>query len=309
MAAKKYKILSDKTISEGILYRLAFIYHWVWSQFFYGAEVLYDGNKGLEPIPKDFPLRDPKQAALLIGMHSTHNSDILVGMLSLFEVIGRVSRGLMHTVLFWFVPWVARLGLLPGTRENAVQLLVEGSMCGVLPGGGEEAMSGHENAYLLHPRWTTRRGFVVVAREAAKTSKKPIYLVPYFCKNVEEMRFNPFFYVFNKLGLSRFYMEKLVTLPGKAGWIFKQIGSVVWYNVAFLSIPVPVKITFILGKPILPKWDEESDDVIAEKCKDGLMKLIQKYQPHGHAYLPGLIERWDYLKRVQAPRILKKYMK
>ncbi len=167
-------------------------------------------------------------------------------------------------------------------------------------------MCGHESAYLLHSRWGDRRGYVVIAREAAKISKKPIYIVPFFCKNVEEMRFNPFFFVFNRLGLSRFYMNKLVGLPGKAGRIFKHIGLYVWYHVAFLSVPVPVKITFIIGKPILPKWDEESNDDIAEKCRDRLQKLIQKHQPHGHAYLPGLNERWEYLKSIQVPALIKR---
>eukprot|EP00475_Leptophrys_vorax_P001423 TRINITY_DN1076_c0_g1_i1.p1 TRINITY_DN1076_c0_g1~~TRINITY_DN1076_c0_g1_i1.p1 ORF type:complete len:204 (-),score=46.97 TRINITY_DN1076_c0_g1_i1:166-717(-) len=158
-------------------------------------------------------------------------------------------------------------------------------------------MYGHEHAYDLHPKWHERRGFVKVAREGGR-----VPILPWFIRNVEEMRFNPFFFVFNYLGLSKLYTEKLMTLPGLPGWIFKQIGMFVWFNLAWVGIPVPVKITYYIGKPIFPDYDKESDDEIAEKAREAMQNLINEHQPHKHSYLPGLIERWEYLVKEQLPR-------
>merc|ERR1719336_914273 len=108
-----------------------------------------------------------------------------MGMPALCAEIGRVPRGLMHRQIWQFFPWLKYLGLVPGQRHTGKHLLKFGFLVGVLPGGAEEAMYGHEHAYTLHPKWDSRRGFAQVAIDAE------VPIVPLFIRNVDEMRWDP----------------------------------------------------------------------------------------------------------------------
>lgn len=226
----------------------------------------------------------PEGACLLVTYHSTHYTDTLAGPLLSYYYSGRVIRGLMHRTLHSCIPWVTYLGIIPGTRDEAVELLKTGHVVAVLPGGAEEALTGHENAYKLHAKWDERRGYVKVAMEAN------VPILPCFTRNVEEMRFNPIFYLWNLLGLGKTWTS-LFDLPYGVGSACKWIALVVWYFTMFLSIPVPVKCTSFTGKPIYPKPGQTADE-LADEVKNTLQGMMDKYQPHGHAYLPGIIENF-----------------
>jgi hypothetical protein len=278
--------LSSEVLASTWIFKLFYFWFWTCSEWMYGMEI-----KGAENM-------DGLKNWFSVGMHSTHNADIFVGLMANWKAKKVIGRGFMHRIIFRFNPWVANLGLLPGYRNAVADMLKNGYVCGVLPGGGEEAMYGHEHAYDLHPKWQERRGWVKVVREA----KVPI--IPWCIRNVEEMRFNILFFLFNYFGLSKFYTERLMTLPGVAGWFFKQLGMYVWFTLAWTGIPVPVKLTMYIGKPIVPDWDNENDDQIAEKARVTLQNMINEVQPHKHSYLPGLIERFDYLVKKQLPKVI-----
>lgn len=267
--------LSDDEMSGSIVYRATklFMYHfWGW---FHDFEL-----RGLENLPAG-------KGALIISMHTTHNMDIFMGVTGIHELTGRAPRGLLHRVLFEFFPSVRYVGMVPGSRGTAVQLLKEGFLCCVLPGGAEEAMCGHENAYRLHPRWDDRRGYVHVAKEAG------VDVVPVFLQNAEEMRFNVFFFLANKVGFTRRYQELVDLNIPCVSWCLKQLGMVVWFSLVCTAIPVPVKTTAFFGEPIRT---EDSVDDIAGRCRKALDELIAQHQPHGHAYMPGLRQRFDRQK-------------
>merc|ERR1712203_768579 len=167
--------------------------------------------KGVENLPP------PGKGALLISMHSTHNADIPMGLNGLHDQTSRVPRGLLHRVVFMVNPWCKYLGLIPGQRHTAKHLLQQGFLTCVLPGGGEEAMAGHENAYELHPRWKDRRGFATVAKEAGAD------IIPVFLQNVEEMRFNPFFFLGNRSGLTHQHQRIVDMRIPYVSWFMKQV--------------------------------------------------------------------------------------
>jgi len=179
------------------------------------------------------------------------------------------------------------VGMVPGDRETAVNMLKQGLAAACLPGGGEEAMTGHENAYSLHERWNDRRGFARVAKEAG------VKIYPCFTQNMEEMRFNPVFWFANKLNISKPF-NSLVQLP-VVGNVVKNIGLAVWFHLSFLAVPVPVKVTTFIGDPIETK--DMTVDEIAVATRVALQKLIGEKQPHGHAYLPGLKDRIAVVKK------------
>merc|ERR1712046_339274 len=103
---------------------------------------------------------------LLVSMHSTHNIDILTAVTMVSDKTGRAPRGLIHRRVYQMNPWVKHLGMVPGDRATAVKFLSDGYIAACLPGGGEEAMQGHESAYILGERWKDRRGYAHVAKEA-----------------------------------------------------------------------------------------------------------------------------------------------
>lgn len=282
----KQQFMSDEDVAKSWIFNLFMLFQLRVQQLFHGFKVV-----GAEKLPKD--------GALMVGFHSTHNQDVVTGVIGMYDATGRVPRGLLHRMVFLFNPWVGYLGLVPGQRKTAVQLLRKGFLVGVLPGGGEEAMYGHEHAYDLHPRWNDRKGFAYVAREAE------VPIVPIFTKNIEEMRFNLIFWILNILGFTRMYARFLAYLTEqsklkpksmfwkRSAWIVKQLGLVSWFMLSWvLSFWVPVQTTMYVGEPIIVKKD---DDVIeiARKAREGLQAMIDEHQPHGHSYWPGVVERYN----------------
>jgi len=169
--------------------------------------------------------------------------------------------------------------MVPGYRDTAVQLLKQGFWVGVIPGGGEEAMRGHENAYNLD--WPAkRRGFAKVAIKAQ------VPILPVFYQNCEEMRWNPLLWLWNKTYYgSRIYDSIVAARIPYISSIVKTIAEFVWFFVAtFFSIPMPAKVTAYVGEPI--ECNENSDiDEIREKSYNALRSLIAEHQPNG-------VDRW-----------------
>lgn len=269
--------LADKDIGRAIVYRvLMFLYYDIGCLFHrYTAE-------GWEKL-------DPNEGALVVGMHTTHNQDILMVQTGVFRAIGRAPRGALHRTLFAFLPWLRYVGMVPGQRNTVKHILKAGFILGLIPGGAEEAMSGHENAYKLHPRWLTRKGYAHVAQDA----KVKIY--PLFTRNAEEMRYNPIFHLWNSIGGGKLY-DRLIKIPGFGSFFIKQCGLVTWFIISWISIPIPVKVTSYVGDAI--EFDPERDTAcqIADKTRIAFQSMIEKHQPHQHAYWPGIQERFGWGK-------------
>lgn len=263
--------LSDEELSSGLVYRLITLLYYHVARFFHAYETV-----GIEKLP-------PKgEGALLVTMHTTHNVDIFTCATMVSAVSGRAPRGLIHRRVYQFHPWVKHVGMVPGNRSTAVDFLRQGLFAACMPGGGEEAMVGHENAYTLGKRWEDRRGYAHVAKEAG------VKIYPCFTRNCEEMRFNPFFWLANRLNVGKAY-DSLVTVP-VLGEIIKQIAMPLWFTMSWWAVPVPVKVTTFIGDPI--DTQDLSPDEIAITTHKALQKLIDEKQPHGHSYRHGLTARF-----------------
>lgn len=269
-------------IGQALIFR-TFKLSYRFARWFHAYEI-----KGLENLPP------PGTGALLISMHSNHNFDISVGLTGLQERTGRVARGMLHRLVFQFVPLMKYLGLVPGHRRTAKHLLKSGFMAAVLPGGAEEAMYGHENAYKLHPRWGDRRGFAQVAIDAE------VDIIPVFARNVEEMRFNPTFYLCNKLGITRAFQGLVDWLRPRScsgSKMLFQIGFFLFMCFFSFSIPVPAKVTMLIGSPVKVRKDDPVDDV-AIRARDALQAMISEHQPviGGYRYAAAVRERFGAIK-------------
>ena len=96
------------------------------------SRIMHDFSvEGWKKLPVDGP-------ALLVSTHTTHSTDILICCLTAHKLSGRVVRGLLHRLLVTCMPWLRYLGLVPGYRDSAIQLLRQGHWVAVVPGGAEE---------------------------------------------------------------------------------------------------------------------------------------------------------------------------
>ena len=257
--ANKRAFLSDEAIGKSKTFRIFMVlFYWV-NQFFHRITV--EGHEF-----------EPGKNCLSIHMHTTHNQDIPYGILATYRRYGLVTRGLVHRTVMAMSPILGYIGLVPGFRDTAVELMTQGFLVSVIPGGAEEALRGHENAYTLD--WPKeRRGFAKVAIRA----QTPI--VPVFYENAEEMRFNPIFFLWNLIHGSVPY-DAIVKrkIPYVSGPL-QTIAEMIWYTLASLfSIPMPCKVTIHLGEPIEVNADSDVDEVVKESY-EALQALIDKWQP------------------------------
>lgn len=174
-------------------------------------------------------------------------------------------------------------GALAHWLPETARWLCTGFLCGVIPGGAEEAITGHENAYNL--KWGKRTGF---ARVVLNTGCP---IVPLFVQNVEEMRFNPIFWVANKLRVGKLFDWVVASQVPFVSWLVKQIGLCVWFNLSLLGIPVPARVTLHVGTPLYPRKGD-TPELLAARAHDALQSLINKHQPGGVNYWRAVKSRF-----------------
>ena len=117
-------------------------------RFFYGLTVEGESN-----IPKNGP-------ALIIGIHTTHNTDFMLGMAYVCRARGRVVRAMLHYAAGFLGPVTNRFGGAPGSQDLVMELLKAGNLVGIIPGGLEETYyhltANGADAY--SPLWESKDG-------------------------------------------------------------------------------------------------------------------------------------------------------
>ncbi|MGZ3722425.1 MAG: 1-acyl-sn-glycerol-3-phosphate acyltransferase, partial [Bdellovibrionales bacterium] len=150
----------------------------------------------------------------------------------------------------WLTKAVGGVSADPGV---AAELLREGRLVGVAPGGVREAISGKENNYRV--MWGKRQGFARLALEA------DVPIIPGFTQNIESLYHaplagHPFFQaLYEKTRLP------LVPIIGLG------------------PLPFPVPLTTWLGPAIHPS-EGESAGKLAERTRQAIEILIENHQ-HG----------------------------
>lgn len=181
--------------------------------------------------------------------------------MKIYEDTGRkpcalVDRWLLKTP---GLSWLTRaVGGIEGHYESALQVLREGHVVGVSPGGVREAISGRRNNYKLV--WGQRRGFARLAVEAQ------VPVIPGFTQNVESLYHAPFAGrpLFQKL----YEKTRLPLVP----------------IVGLGPLPFPVPLTTWLGEPLWPEKEESGDfksrvEDLHTRTRRALETLIGQHQP------------------------------
>lgn len=210
--------------------------------------------EGMENIPDSGP-------ALIVYYHGAIPIDIYY---FLVKVIIAKNR-LVHTVADYFlfkIPGFSILAecmkVIPGTVQTCSNLLKEGNMLAISPGGVYEAQFSHHYNLM----WKKRLGFAKVAIEA----KCPI--IPMFTENLRE--------AFRTVSIGKRFFLRLY---------------------AFFKIPVapiyggfPVKMITHLGKPI-PYDPNLTPEELQSKVAAAIEELIAKHQRQPGNILYGLLDR------------------
>ncbi|XP_060605881.1 monoacylglycerol/Diacylglycerol O-acyltransferase-like [Ruditapes philippinarum] len=154
----------------------------------------------------------------------------------------------------------------PGTVHSCADILKEGHVLGISPGGVREALFGDEYYRVM---WGNRSGFAKVAIQ----TKVPI--IPMFTMNIRES--------FRTPGWGRSSLR----------WLYEKCRLPI--------VPIygnfPVKMTTYLGSPIYPSEDMTAEE-LADKVKLGIEDLIRKHQKVPGNVLRALSERILWKEKV-----------
>jgi len=124
----------------------------------------------------------PKSGVLLVGNHAMFGLDgYVLGSLVMRET-KRVPRFLAERNL-WKIPGlgpaITSVGALPGEPKRAIELLEQGELVIVYPGGVDDSFKTSEERYRL--KWGARAGFARVAMRAR------VPIVPVLGEGIDEM--------------------------------------------------------------------------------------------------------------------------
>ncbi|MCO4795286.1 MAG: acyltransferase family protein [Bacteriovoracaceae bacterium] len=188
--------------------------------------------EGLSSFPKTGPV-------ILAVHHSLATYDGFLLGLEIYEKKNRLPRGLGDDLLFklpFTKEWAPDIGIVPASHENAKQLLENGELLAIAPGGMRESLRPSDERYKV--RWNKRKGF---ARLAIETGT-PIVLAA--CPSADRI-----FKIYENPITAFAYKKFRFPLPIFRGW-------------GLSMMPRPVKLTHYLSKPIIPpKLDSENFDI------------------------------------------------
>jgi len=221
----------------------------VYSRVFHAQEW-----EGLDNIPK-------KGGALIIYYHGVVPVDYCATIGEVWLEKGRcissvVDRSLME--IPGLDPVREHFNLFPGTRESCIELLKDGSLLGIAPGGAREAYFGDSSYPIL---WGSRQGFATVAIAAG------VPIIPVFTENIR---------------------EATLCMSGRM-----KVGRGLWeYIYETTKMPLvpmyglfPVKLRTHLGKPIYPTPGMKPEEMV-NLTSNAVQEMIDQHQQ-----LPGSVKR------------------
>jgi 1-acyl-sn-glycerol-3-phosphate acyltransferase len=203
---------------------------------------------GLRNLPKSGPY-------MVVTNHSLATYDILLLFGAIYQNTRRITRPLVDRA-FWRVPYLGNImnffGSVQGSHDGGKQLLAEGNIVAVAPGGMQEALRTSDERYQV--RWRKRRGFARLAMEA----QVPVILAA--CPRADDL------YAVYPNFLTSFIYEKLrMPLP-----LARGIGLTI--------IPRPVKLVHYLSEAMRPPKMDADPEVNAKRLEAWHLKLTKRMQ-------------------------------
>ncbi|ELU04707.1 hypothetical protein CAPTEDRAFT_173647 [Capitella teleta] len=210
---------------------------------------------GIEKLPENGP-------GLLVYYHGAIPIDVYYIISKLLLKKKRILRTVGDRFLF-MIPGLRLLmqvfHVVPGTVKSCAELVKDGHLLAIAPGGVREAYFSDSYYNVL---WGKRTGFAKIALEA----NVPIY--PVFTRNCRE--------TIRSLSIGRTWLR----------WIYEKTRMPL--------VPIyggfPVKLKTYIGDPIYPDPNATADE-FALQVKNAMESLIAEHQPIPGNILRALYER------------------
>lgn len=208
----------------------------LWAKLMHSYDVV-----GLENIPKDKP-------ALLIFYHGFTPSDFVYMGNHIYRNTGRVVRSVGDKFLFMLPGPFTLINeyVFTGPAQKCVQVLNDGHLLQIAPGGTREALYDTNNYEIL---WNNRCGFARVAKQAN------VSIIPIFTENIRQIFIVPRF--IQTLSRPLYERIRLPVVPFLGGF--------------------PVKLTTHVGEPIKCS-SAETPEELAKAVHKAMRNLIDRNQ-------------------------------
>jgi len=253
-------IQAGKDVEFNFLFIFIFKYIYPLIKVFYNIKIIGKENLNLD------------KQAIYISKHTTHNYDLIPGLITLYKELKKPVRGLGHFLIYFACPHYTRLGIVVGNRQTAEKLLENNESIAIIPGGAEEMISSLTEPNKLN--WISKSGNYKTGF-VRLSIKYDVDIIPMAAKNIEYMVFSPFLYIIKKTNLITNYNtimnnseEYHIVL-----YYIKLFFSLIFASI--LVIPIPVPLTFLIGKPI-KKHKDETVLEYTKRCEFELQNLIYK---------------------------------
>lgn len=203
---------------------------------------------GMDNIPKEGP-------ALIAVNHSFATYDILLLFTAVYVETRRITRPLIDR-LFFKVPGVGELmkelGATQGSPTAAQDLLKEGHMICVAPGGMREALRPSSERYQI--LWDRRLGFAKVALKAGV----PVILAA--CPKADD--------------IYELYENPLTK------WVYQtlRVPFAIARGVGLSPVPRPVKLRHFIDEPIMPPKASDDPDEFDRQLVEFHAVLVERMQ-------------------------------
>ncbi|XP_070798386.1 DGAT1/2-independent enzyme synthesizing storage lipids-like [Pituophis catenifer annectens] len=205
----------------------------------------------------------PEGPAILVYYHGAFPIDYHCFVIRLYRLTGRISYSVVDHVLSFFPGLKLFLSVYHCdcyTRERCINVLKQGHLLGVAPGGKREQNYGNHQYKVI---WRKRKGFAQIAIDA----KVPI--IPLFTQNIREG-----YMTYVNTRAMRWFYERNRWLP------FPMCGM------------FPVKLITHIGKPI-PYDPDITPEKLAEKTQRAIEDLRDKHQKIPGSILHALRQRFE----------------
>lgn len=192
--------------------------------------------------------RLPAGGALLVGNHGLYGFETFSFFHLLHAATGRYPVGLTDRLVFGHDPLravLARVGGIPGTRDNALGLLAARRLVVCYPGGSREVFKRPDARYRL--RWERALGFARVAISAG------VPVCPFAARGVDDSYVN---------------LGPLPVLDRVLGRYAAPVG------VGFGPFPWPARFRFVLGEPLAPPGDERDAPAFKRDVQTAVERLL-----------------------------------
>lgn len=201
--------------------------------------------EGLEHLPRT-------GGVLLVLHHTLATYDAFLLGLALYNETGRLPAALGDDLIFktpGLKDWARDGGVRPASPGAGRDLLAQGHLVGVAPGGMAECLRPSTERY--QHRWQSRQGFCRLALRAG------VPMVLAACPAADDL-----FQIRASRVTRRVYRHLKAPLP-----IFRGIGPT-W-------LPRPVQLTHYVSEPLVPPvWDEASEDAQVDALHAAAMAVM-----------------------------------